>query len=140
MRHFNKESLDYKFVDKLEAGLVLTGSDVKSLRNQTVQFANSKVEIVNGIPVLFNLNIPLYKYSQGQVVDTTKNRNLLLSQKQIAKLISLRHQKYMIIPIAIYAKGKWFKVELGIGRKMRQYEKREKIKAREYKKRPLIAA
>jgi len=134
MRHFNKDSLDYKFIHKLEAGLVLTGSDVKSLRTQTVQFANSKVEIVDGVPILFNLHIPLYKYSQGQVVDTTKNRNLLLSQKQIAKLISLRHQKYMIIPIAIYAKGKWFKVELGIGRKMRQYEKREKIKAREAKK------
>ena len=134
MRHFNKDSLDYKFTDKLEAGLVITGSDVKSLRTQTVQFANSKVEIINGNPVLFNLHIPLYKYSQGQVIDTTKERNLLLSQKQIARLLSLRHQKYMLIPIAIYAKGKWFKVEIGIGRKMRQYEKREKIKAREAKR------
>lgn len=133
MRHFNRDSLDYKFTDKLEAGLVLTGSDAKSLRTQTVQFANSKVEIQNGIPILFNLNIPLYKYSQGQVVDTTRNRNLLLSQKQIAKLISYRNQKYMLIPIAIYHKGPWFKVEIGIGRKIKKYEKRQQIKAKEYK-------
>lgn len=134
MRHFNKESRDYQFIDKFEAGIALTGSDAKSLRTQTPQFANSKVEIQNGQPILSNLKIPLYKYSQGQVVDTTAERNLLLSQKEIAKLISYRNQKYMLIPIAIFLKGKWFKVEIGVGRKMRKYEKREKIKAREISK------
>lgn len=133
MRHFNRESYDYHFVDKIEAGLVLTGSDAKSLRVQPPQFANSKIEIKNNIPILFNLNIPLYKYSQGQVVDTTRTRNLLLSHPQIAKLISYRNQKYMLIPIAIYPKGKWFKVEIGIGRKLRKYEKRAKLKEREFK-------
>ncbi|MDD4785183.1 MAG: SsrA-binding protein [Candidatus Shapirobacteria bacterium] len=131
MKHFNKESRDYEFIAKFEAGIALTGSDVKSLRTQIPQFANSKVEIENGFPVLSNLKIPLYKYSQGQTIDTTAQRNLLLSDKEIAKLISFRNQKYMLIPIAIYLKGKWFKVEIGVGRKMRKYEKREKIKARE---------
>lgn len=134
MRHFNKESYDYQFVDKVEAGLVLTGSDVKSLRTQTPQFANSKVEIKNGIPILYNLNIPVYKFSHGQEIDTTQERNLLLSQKQIAKLQSYRNQKYMLVPIAIYLAGKWFKVEIGVGRKMKKFEKREKIKAREIKR------
>lgn len=134
MRHFNKESLDYEFIDKFEAGLSLTGSDAKSLRTQTPQFANSKVEIKNGIPILFNLNIPLYKYSQQQEIDTTHERPLLLSQKEIAKLISFRNQKYMLIPIAIFLQGKWFKVEIGVGRKMRKFEKREKIKQRDLKK------
>ncbi|MFA6250851.1 MAG: SsrA-binding protein [Candidatus Shapirobacteria bacterium] len=134
MRHFNRDSLDYHFIDKLEAGLVLTGSDAKSLRTQTVHFQNSHVEIKNGLPSLINLQIPLYKYSQGQPVDTTRSRNLLLSQKQIAKLISYRNQKYMLIPISIYLKGKWFKVEIGIGRKLKKYEKREKIKLEDFKK------
>lgn len=134
MRHFNKESRDYQFIDKFSAGIALTGSDAKSLRTQTPQFANSKVDIQNGQPILSNLKIPLYKYSQGQTVDTTAERNLLLSQKEIAKLISYRNQKYMLIPIAIFLKGKWFKVEIGVGRKMRKYEKREKIKAREIAK------
>ena len=134
MKHFNKESRDYEFIAKFEAGIALTGSDAKSLRTQVPQFANSKVEIQNGRPVLFNLTIPLYKYSQGQIIDTTLERALLLSDKEIAKLISFRNQKYMLIPIAIYLKGKWFKVEIGVGRKMRKYEKREKIKAKELKK------
>ena len=134
MRHFNRDSLDYKFIDKFEAGLVLTGSDVKSLRTQTVQFANSKVEIRNGQPILINLQIPLYKYSQGQVIDTTADRSLLLSEREIAKLISYRNQKYMLIPITIFLKGHWFKVEIGVGRKMRKYEKKEKLKAREQEK------
>ena len=134
MRYFNKDSRDYHFDHKFEAGIALTGADAKSLRTQTPQFIGSKIEVINGQPILFNLKIPKYKYAQQIVVDTTLERNLLLSQKEIAKLISLRHQKYMIIPIAIYLKGKWFKVEIGIGRKLRKYEKRQKIKDREISK------
>jgi SsrA-binding protein len=134
MRYFNKESLDYQFTEKFDAGIALTGADAKSLRVQTPQFTNASIEVVNGQPILFNLKIPRYKYAQGEIIDTTTERNLLLSEKEIAKIQSLRHQKYMIIPIAIHLKGKWFKVEIGIGRKMRKYEKREKIKAREIKK------
>lgn len=134
MRHFNKDSLDYQFIDKVEAGLVLTGSDVKSLRTQSVQFANSQVEIKNGLPFIFNLHIPLYKYSQGQTIDTTRERELLLTRRQIAKLQSYQNQKYMLIPVAIYSRGKWFKLEIGIGRKMKKFEKREKIKKKEFKK------
>jgi len=134
MRYFNKDSLDYQFTEKFEAGIVLTGADAKSLRVQTPQFIGSKVEVVNGQPILFNLKIPVYKYSQNVETDKTLDRNLLLSEKEIAKLISFRHQKYMMIPIAIYLHGKWFKVEIGVGRKMRKYEKRQKIKDREMAK------
>ena len=134
MRYFNKDSLDYQFIEKFEAGIALTGADAKSLRVQTPQFIGSKVEVINGQPILFNLKIPVYKYSQNVETDKTLERNLLLSEKEIAKLISFRHQKYMIIPIAIYLKGKWFKVEIGVGHKMRKYEKRAKIKDREIQK------
>ena len=134
MKHFNKESRDYEFIAKFEAGIALTGSDAKSLRTQTPQFANSKVEIENGDPIISNLKIPLYKYSQGQIIDTTQERKLLLSKKEIAKLISYRNQKYMLVPVSIFLQGKWFKVEIGVGRKMRKYEKREKLKAKEIKK------
>jgi len=134
MKHFNKESLDYSFIAKFEAGLALTGAEAKSLRTQNPQFQNSKVEIIGSIPYLTNLNIPIYKYSQGQIIDTNRARPLLLNKKEIAKIISYRHQKYMIIPITIFSKGKWFKVEIGIGRKMKKYEKREKIKQQEFQK------
>ena len=135
MRYFNKNSRDYKFIEKLEAGLVLTGSDAKSLRTQGVQFTAAKVEIINNRPFLINLDIPLYKFtSKNTLYDTTRNRALLLNYKQIAKLISFRKQKYMIIPISIYTKNNFFKVEIGIGRKMRKYEKRQKIKEKEMKR------
>jgi len=134
MRHFNKDSHDYAFVDKLEAGLALSGSDVKSLRTQTVQFANSKIDIINGVPYIENLHIPVYKYSQGQIIDVSRSRQLLLKAKEIAKLQSYRHQKYALIPISIFLSGKWFKVEIGIGKKIKKYEKREKIKAREFQR------
>ena len=134
MRYFNKDSLDYQFIEKFSAGISLSGADAKSLRVQTPQFIGSRVEVINGQPILFNLKIPVYKYSRNTDIDTTLERNLLLSEKEIAKLKSLRHQKYMIIPIAIYLKGKWFKVEIGVGRKMRKFEKREKIKKREIQK------
>ncbi|MDD4106436.1 MAG: SsrA-binding protein [Candidatus Shapirobacteria bacterium] len=134
MRYFNKDSLDYQFIDKFDAGIALTGADAKSLRVQTPQFIGSRIEVINGQPVLFNLKIPVYKYSQNIETDKTLERNLLLSEKEIAKLQSFRHQKYMIIPIALHLKGKWFKVEIGVGRKMRKYEKRQKIKDQELKK------
>ena len=134
MRYFNKDSLDYQFIDKFDAGIALTGADAKSLRIQTPQFIGSRVEIINGQPILFNLKIPAYKYSQNIETDKTLERNLLLSQKEIARLQSFRHQKYMIIPIAIHLKGKWFKIEIGVGRKIRKYEKRQKIKDQELKK------
>jgi SsrA-binding protein len=123
--------MDFNFSEKFEAGLVLSGSDAKALRVNGVQFNGSKVEVINGIPTVFNLTITPYKYSQNKEMDKTGERKLLLSQKEIAKMQSLRNQKYMLIPIAIFLKGKWFKMEIGAGRKMRKFEKREKIKAKE---------
>ena len=132
MRYFNKDSLDYNFSDKIVAGLVLNGSDAKALRINGVQFKGAKVEVINGIPTVLNLEIAPYKYSQNQEKDKSGERKLLLNSKEIAKLQSYRNQKYMMIPIAIFLQGIWFKMEIGIGRKMRKFEKREKIKAKEY--------
>ena len=134
MRYFNRDSLDYEFTDKFEAGLVLSGADAKALRVNGVQFKGAKVEVINGIPSVFNLTITPYKYAQNVEIDKSNERKLLLSGKEIAKLQSLRHQKYMLIPVAIYLKGRWFKMEVGIGRKMRKFEKREKIKKEEIKR------
>jgi len=134
MRYFNRDSLDYEFKDKFEVGLVLTGSDAKSLRTQGVQFNGSKIEIIDGIPTVFNLTIEPYKFAQNKEIDTTKERKILLSAKEIAKLQSLRHQKYMIIPIAIFLKHNWFKMEIGVGRKLRKYEKKEKLKSKDYRR------
>lgn len=133
MRLFNRDSLDYEFKEKFVAGIALTGSDAKSLRTQGALFNGSKVEVVNGIPTIFNLTIEPYKFAQAQLVDKTNERKLLLSSKEIAKLLSYRNQKYMIIPISIFLQKRWFKVEIGVGRRLRKFEKREKIKQKEMK-------
>jgi len=134
MKYFNKDSLDYNFSDKMVAGMVLTGADAKALRVNGVQFKGAKVEIINGIPMVLNLEIAPYKYSQNQETDKSGERKLLLNSKEIAKLQSYRNQKYMMIPISIFLQGIWFKMEIGIGRKMRKFEKREKIKKEEIKR------
>lgn len=134
MKYFNKDSLDYNFSDKMVAGMVLTGADAKALRVNGVQFKGAKVEIINGIPMVLNLKIAPYKYSQNQETDKSGERKLLLNSREIAKLQSYRNQKYMIIPISIFLQGIWFKMEIGIGRKMRKFEKREKIKKEEIKR------
>lgn len=134
MKYFNRDSLDYNFSDKIVAGLVLNGSDAKTLRVNGVQFKGAKVEVINGIPTVLNLEISPYKYSQNQEKDKSGERKLLLNSKEIAKLQSYRNQKYMMIPIAIFLQGIWFKMEIGIGRKMRKFEKREKIKNEEIKR------
>jgi SsrA-binding protein len=82
MRYFNKASRDYEFIEKYDAGIALTGSDAKSLRQQPPQYTNSRIEIIEGQPIIFSLKIPKYKYSQ-ETVDTTSQRNLLLSEKEM---------------------------------------------------------
>ena len=134
MKYFNRDSLDYNFSDKIVAGLVLSGSDAKALRVNGVQFKGAKVEVVNGLPMVENLEITPYKYSQNQAIDKSGERKLLLNSKEIAKLQSYRNQKYMMIPISIFLQGMWFKMEIGIGRKMRKFEKREKIKEKEFER------
>lgn len=131
MKYHNRDSRDYTFLEKFEAGMVLSGADAKALRVSGVQFNGSKVEIINGVPTVFNLTITPYKFAQNKETDKTSERKLLLTKKEIAKLQSLRHQKYMLVPIAIFTKGRWIKMEIGVGRKMKKYEKREKLKARE---------
>lgn len=133
MRYFNRDSLDYNFSEKMTAGMVLNGADAKALRVNGVQFKGSKVEIMDGVPKVFNLEITTYKYSQNKETDKSGERKLLLNSREIAKLQSLRKQKYMLIPIAIFLQGRWFKMEIGAGRKMRKFEKREKIKKEESK-------
>ncbi len=134
MKYFNKDSLDYSFSDKIVAGIVLSGSDAKALRVNGVHFKGAKVEVIDGIPRVLNLEITPYKYSQNQETDKSGERRLLLKSKEIAKLQSYRNQKYMMIPISIFLQGIWFKMEIGIGRKMRKFEKREKIRKEEMKR------
>ncbi len=133
MRHFNLDSRDYDFQEKFEAGLVLTGSDVKSLRTQTTPMLGSRVDVEDGYPKLLNIHIPRYKFASMATFDDSGERNLLLTNREILKLITYKKQKLMMVPISIFPKGRFFKLEFGVGRKLKAHDKRQKIRTEEMK-------
>ncbi|GAB4483587.1 MAG: SsrA-binding protein SmpB [Thermodesulfovibrionales bacterium] len=123
---------DYQFEEQFEAGMVLTGTEVKSLRDGKANLKDSYVIVKNGEAFLLNCHISPYSHGNIMNHDPLRTRKLLLHKKEIEKLQGKAMQKgYSLIPLKIYFKDGRAKVEIGIGRGKRQYEKRESIKKRE---------
>jgi SsrA-binding protein len=123
---------DYTIEDTLEAGMLLTGTEVKSLREGKVNLKDSYV-IVKGFEV-FLLNCHISPYTHGNIMnhEPLRTRKLLLHKKEIARIQAKAAQKgYSLIPLKIYFKGSHAKIEIGLARGKRQYEKRDSIKKRE---------
>ena len=126
---------DYHIEEKVEAGMVLVGTEVKSLREGRVNLRDSYVNIRGGEAFILNCHISPYSHGNIQNHEPTRTRKLLLSKREIAKLAAKVAQKGMsIIPLRIYFKGSNAKVEVGLGKGKRFFEKREHIKEREAKK------
>jgi len=123
---------DYTIEETLEAGIVLLGTEVKSLREGKANLKDSYV-IVKGTEV-FLLNCHISPYSHGNIMnhDPLRTRKLLIHKKEIAKLQGKAAVKgYSLIPLKIYFKASHAKVEVGLAKGKRQYEKRESIKKKE---------
>lgn len=119
---------NYNIENKLEAGIVLTGTEVKSIRSGKINLKDSYVNIKNGECYIYGLHIS--PYEQGNIFnkDPLRTRKLLLNKKEINKLLGLVKQKgYSIIPITMYFKGSLVKIELGIGKGKKLYDKRQDI-------------
>jgi SsrA-binding protein len=129
----NKKAFhDYTIEETLEAGIALTGTEVKSLREGKANLKDSYV-LIKGFEVLL-LNCHISPYTHGNIMnhDPVRTRKLLLHRKEIEKLQGKAAQKgYSLIPLKIYFKGPRAKVEIGLARGKKQYEKRETIKKRE---------
>ncbi len=126
---------DYYIEETLEAGISLLGTEVKSLREGKANLKDSYV-IIKGKEA-FLLNCHISPYSHGNIVnhDPLRSRKLLLHRKEIEGLMGKSLQKgYTLIPLKIYFKDSHAKVELGVAKGKRLYEKREKIKEREAKR------
>lgn len=124
---------DYFIEDKFEAGLVLTGSEVKSLREGRGNLKDSYVRVRNGEAFVFNMHISAYGPASRENHDPTRPRKLLLHKKEIARLAGKVQEKGLtLIPLSIYfsERGR-AKVELALARGKRLYDKRAAIKARE---------
>ena len=128
-----KASYNFFFLEKLEAGISLKGSEVKSLRDGKGSIADSYAIDANGELFLINSHIPLYRQSSYNNHDPKGNRKLLLKRKQINKLIGRINQEGLtIIPTKLYfVKGK-VKVEIAVAKGKKLYDKRQVKKKRDW--------
>jgi SsrA-binding protein len=123
---------DYTIEETLEAGIMLVGTEVKSLREGKVNLKDSYVIVKDS--EVFLLNCHISPYSHGNIMnhDPLRTRKLLIHKKEISKLQGKAAIKgYSLIPLKIYFKGSHAKVEIGLAKGKKQYEKRESIKKKE---------
>ena len=119
---------NYTINDKLEAGIVLSGTEIKSIRLGKVNLKDSYVNIKNGEPYIYSMHISPYEHGNIFNKDPLRTRKLLLTKREINKLIGYINQKVMsLVPIQLYFKNNFVKLELGIGKGKKLYDKREDI-------------
>ena len=119
---------DYFVEDTLEAGIELAGTEVKSLRQGSVNLRDCYCRIING--EIYVLGMHISSYEKGNIFnrDPMRDRRLLLHKKEILRLLGLVGQKgYAIIPLSLYLSGKWMKLELGLCQGKKLYDKRESL-------------
>ncbi len=126
---------NFEVLDRVEAGLSLVGSEVKSLRAGQVSFVDSHARFRDDELYLISLDIPLYKEAGINNHIPKRPRKLLLKKREIRKLRSrVIERGFTLIPLRIYFKDSWAKVELGLCRGKRKHDRREALKRREAKR------
>lgn len=136
MRILNRKApYDYTIIDRIEAGLSLLGSEVKSLRSGHGKLEGAYVKIAGGEVYLINAEIMPYTYARPNGYDPKRTRKLLLHKKEVISLQSkLDSAKLTLIPLSWYTKGPQIKLEIGLARGKKEYEKREKTKREDVKR------
>ena len=123
---------DYSIVDTIEAGIVLTGTEIKSVRAARIQLKDGYAQIQNGEAWLINVHIAPFEQGNIWNQDPDRTRKLLLKKKQITKLQNdLKGTGMTLVPLKLYLKNGFAKVLLGIAKGKHDYDKRESIKRRE---------
>lgn len=127
---------NYTIENKIEAGIVLSGTEIKSIRNGKANLKDSYALIKNGEIYIVGMHIS--PYEQGNIFnkDPLRDRKLLLNKREINKLIGLTKQKgYSLVPLNMYFKGSIVKIELGIGKGKKLYDKRQDIAKKDAERR-----
>ena len=119
---------NYDITDKIEAGIVLSGTEIKSIRNGKINIKDTYVNIKNGEVFIYAMHISPYEFGNRFNLDPLRNRKLLLNRREIDKLYGMIQQKSVsLVPISIYFKGNKIKLEIGIGKGKKLYDKREDL-------------
>lgn len=127
---------DYEILDTYEAGIVLTGTEIKSLRNHGGSLQEAYVLVsATGDVILKNASIAPYKFGITFGHEERRERKLLLHKREIAKLKSLSEEKGLaLIPLSMYLKAGFVKVKVAVARGKRAYDKRAALKEKEHRK------
>lgn len=127
-----KAHFDYEIYDTFEAGVVLTGPEVKSVKMGNVSLKESYAVVKGSEIFLLNAHISPYKFAANEGEDPTRSRKLLLKSAEIKSLIGKTSEKGLtLIPTKVYLKYGLVKIELGLGKGKKKFEKRAKIKERD---------
>jgi SsrA-binding protein len=125
----------YNIEEKIEAGLALTGSEVKSLRARNADLSDAYAAIKDGELLLYQAHIAEYKHAGYGGHEPKRTRKLLLHKHQIRRLRGkLVERGYTLIPISIYFKEGWAKVELGLAKGKRKFDRRRAIQEKDHRK------
>ena len=126
---------NYIIEDKIETGIVLSGTEIKSIRNGKINLKDTYAQIKNGEIFVIGMHISPYEHGNIFNKDPLRNRKLLLNKREINKIIGLATKKgYSLIPLSLYFKGSLVKLELGIGKGKKLYDKRQDIAKKDAKK------
>lgn len=130
-----KAKFDYFIESEIEAGIVLTGTEIKSVRKGSADIKDTYVRIKNNEAYIINMYID--KYEEGNIFnhEERRERKLLLHKKEISKLEELiKRDGYTLVPIRIYMKKNLAKLSIGVCKGKKNYDKRETIKERDLKR------
>ena len=130
-----KANFDYTIEETIEAGVVLQGTEIKSIRAGKVQLKEAFVQIRNNEAWIVNMHISPYDQGNRFNHDPTRSRKLLLHRRQISQLIGkTKQQGYSIVPIQMHLKNGFAKVLIGVGKGKKDYDRREDLKRKEAKR------
>ena len=131
---------DYHLLDRFEAGIALTGTEVKSVREGKIQLKESYVEIRDGEAYLVGAHISPYAHGNLQNHDPERRRKLLLNKREIDKLYGRTTRRgATIVPLSVYLKGSLIKLEIALGEGKKRFDKREAEKRKEMEKEARLA-
>lgn len=123
---------DYHIEETYEAGMVLTGTEIKSIRSGRANLKDSFARIQQGEVFLHNMHVSPYDQGNRYNHDPLRTRKLLLSRREINKLIGLTKEKGLsLVPLKMYLKGGFAKLELALAKGKKQYDKREDLKRKD---------
>lgn len=129
-----KASFNYELLESFEAGIVLTGSEVKSLRDGRGNISDAFVKKINNEFWIVNMEIPKYRYNGSQFYDPNRSRKLLLNRGEMNKLDSkMKQGNLTLIPVSVYFRGNRVKVQVSLARGKKRFEKKITERERDLK-------